>query len=950
MDIAVAVIRLILLGLLPPALAVVLYYLEKKAPFYQKIPFMWRRVIGGVAFGGLAVIATEFGVNIDGAVMNVRDAAAVTAGLLYGFPAGAIAGFIGGVERFASAYWNNTFYTQWACSISTFVSGLTAGLIRSYVFTSRRPRWAHGLLVGLLTETFHMLMIFLTNAGDPITAFAYVRILGNKMITANMTSAALAMGALQIMDYFMRDKTQAKVRKKPRIRSLMTLHFSMIGLITIAASGVLTYGLQSSMAYENSVSLLSLNVTDAKNDISDISDSNLLGLARNVAKTLEKAGMVPDNEDLITISEVAGVSEIHYVDANGIISSSSVAEDIGFDMKSGSSQSAVFCQLLENPGELVQAYMPTSKDPSVKKKYAAVSLSFGGFVQVAFNTTKFYESLYEIVAQVVQNRHIGESGYMLVADESLTIVSRWETLDGKTLESIGFPTDLSSKKEMERHSATIDEESSFYMFSNAEGYYVIGVVDTEEMLRPRDMGTFLGVYMEILIFSSLFIMVYSLIDRLVLRDLVKTNHKLTKIAGGDLEQRLDADSTHEFYTLSSSINSTVDTLKGYIALEASRYDEELALGKQIQLSSLPSKLAYLQRHEFDIYGTMTTAKQVGGDFYDYFMLPDKRIAMLIADVSGKGIPAALFMMKTKSVIKALAENGLSVEDIFQRANDRICEGNETDTFVTAWMGICDLSTGIVEFVNAGHNPPLAKINGKYQYLEMKRDLVLGAMEGVPYRKQTLKLSPRDVIFLYTDGITEAESGPENFYGEERLLSALNANVAVRDPERICHDVQESVQDFVGDHDQSDDMTMVCFSYYGAAKDYCFIFEPSAEAVGKLCDNVTAALEECGFNMVMINKVNLIVEEAAANIAFHAYEKKKGVGNLELSVSEAQIVLTFFDRGPKFDPLAKEDPDIHLAAEDRPIGGLGVFMIKKLSDKVYYSYQERQNILTVIINR
>jgi sigma-B regulation protein RsbU (phosphoserine phosphatase) len=394
----------------------------------------------------------------------------------------------------------------------------------------------------------------------------------------------------------------------------------------------------------------------------------------------------------------------------------------------------------------------------------------------------------------------------------------------------------------------------------------------------------------------------------------------------------------------------VDSLKGYIELEATRYDEELRLGKQIQLSSLPSKVAYLRRHEFDIYGNMVTAKQVGGDFYDYFMLSDQKVAFMIADVSGKGIPAALFMMKTKSVLKALAENGLSVEDIFERANNRICEGNETDTFVTAWMGVCDLATGKLDYVNAGHNPPLARINGKYQYLDMKRDLVLGAMAGIPYKKQTIQLSPRDVIFLYTDGITEAESEPDCFFGEKRLLDLLNNGVTTRDPEFICKAVAEGVSAFVGDHDQSDDMTMVCFSYYGDSKDSHFEFEPTAEAVGDLCNRVSETLEESGLNLVMVNKVNLIVEEAAANIAFHAYEKKKGVGKLDVSLSEAQIVLTFFDSGPAFNPLAKEDPDIHLSAEERPIGGLGIFMIKKLADKVYYSYQERQNILTVIINR
>lgn len=953
----IAIVRLVLIGLLPPAFAVGFYFLERTR-FFGGLKTIWKQVIAGVAFGGVACLATEFGSNFNGAVLNVRDAAAVTAGLLYGLPAGLVAGFIGGVERFASAYWNNTFYTQWACSISTFISGLTAGFLRRYVFANKRPIWPLALLVGLLTETFHMVMIFLTNVSDPTNAFETVRLLGNKMITANMLSATLAILILQIIDFAKRDKSIPREKhKRLPVRGHLALRLSIIGTLAISISGILTFGFQSSASYTNSVSLLKLNVEDAVSDILDTSDGTILSLARNLASLAEKLDHAPDNADLESMLPASGVSEIHYVNEDGIIVASTVGSSLGFDMNTGDGQAKEFVErLADYPSEFVQAYMPTSQDASVKKKFAGIALSRGGFLQVAFTSEKFYASLEEIVSQVVQNRHIGEKGYMLVCDESYIILSRNPGLDDRTLAEFGFPMRFDPKDQMVRQTAdiryvsTFEYVPSYYMYAAAEGYYIIGVVDVAEMLLSRDQATFLGVYLMIIIFSSLFIMVYASVDRLVLRDLTEVNDKLAKIASGDLEQKLDSRRTTEMNQLTSSINSTVDALKGYIAHEASRYDEELALGKQIQLSSLPSKLSYLRRHEFDIYGNMVTAKQVGGDFYDYFMLADKRVAFVVADVSGKGIPAALFMMKTKSVVKALAENGLSVEDIFQRANERLCEGNETDTFVTAWMGICDLSTGVVEFVNAGHNPPLAKIDGKFSYLTMKRDLVLGAMKDAPYHKQTLKLSPRDMLFLYTDGVTEAESAPETFFGEQRLLDLLNNGTTTRDPEKICGMVNDAVSDFVGKHVQSDDITMVCFSYYGASKDTHFEFEPNAEAVGELCDKVSVALEEEGMNLVMINKVNLIVEEAAANIAFHAYEKKKGVGKLDVSISEAQIVLTFFDSGPHFDPLAKEDPNIHLSAEERPIGGLGIFMIKKLADKVYYSYQERQNILTVIINR
>ncbi len=948
METFLAILRLVAVGVLPPLAAVGFYFLELKTPFGKFRP-IYKQIIAGVVFGGICIIATEFGANINGAVLNVRDAAAVTAGLLYGIPGGIIAGLIGGAERFASAYWNNTFYTQWACTISTFISGLTAGLLRHFVFTSRRPSWALGLLVGLLTETFHIMMIFLTNVTDTATAFSYVRLLGNKMITANLVSSSLAMGVLQIIDYVRSGRPKVQIRQQHRMRTLIALNLSSIGILTILISGVLTYGLQSSMAVSNADKLLSLNVKDVSADIDDTSDATILNYARNVANKLEEYGTAPWSEQLEDILPASGVSEIHYVNADGIITATTVEASYNFDMSSGT-QSAAFLTLLDNPGEYVQAYMPTAQDETVMKKYAAVSLSFGGFVQVGQDTEHFYDGLLQIVTQTVKNRHIGGTGFMLVADITGNIYSSDENLNGKQLSELGFPANLYDLPPQSHQKSTIQGTNCFYMFDVSEGFFIIAIITEDETLLSRDMATFVGVYLEILIFGFLFICVYALIDRLVLRDLGRANRQLAKIAEGDLEQRLNEHRTVEFIKLSDSINRTVDSLKGYIALEASRYDEELAFGKQIQFNSLPSKGAYLFRHDFSVYGSMVTAKQVGGDFYDYFMVADKRIAFLIADVSGKGIPAAMFMMKTKSIIKALCENGLPIADIMERANDRVCEGNETGTFVTAWLGICDLKTGLVEYVNAGHNPPMICNNGQYRRMEMKRDLVLGAISGMAYRRQTCQLQPGDMIYLYTDGITEAEAGPEEFYGEQRLLDCLNKHASLKDTSAICKEVEDDVHRFVAGHDQSDDMTMVAFLYQGVPVEKHLEFPNTVEGVETLCEAVSETLENADIPMGLSGKVRLVVEEVAANIAFHAYEGTEGIGELDVAINANQVVLTFGDYGPHFNPIEKQDPDITLSAADRPIGGLGIFMVKKIASKYFYTYQDRKNVFLIIIDR
>ena len=958
METFLAILRLVLIGLLPPLAAVGFYLLQNKTKFGQW-KMIYRQLIAGVVFGGIAIMATEFGSNVNGAVLNVRDAAAVTAGLLFGLPGGATAGLIGGAERFASAYWNNTFDTQWACSISTFISGLLAGFLRRFVFVSKRPSWALGLLVGLVTETFHILMIFFTNAGNPVMAFGYVRALGNKMITANMISAGLAMGALDFLEYLLRpDKTKKKKTRAYKMRSLIALNLAIIGSVAIGVSGVLTYGLQSSMAYRNSISVLTNSVSDATADVDDTSNNNILAMAENAAKTVEEHGQVPTDEFLVEILPASGVSELHYFNAEGVVTATTVESSRGFDLydpiidQQQNQQALEFRKFLEdeNAFYFVQAFMPMAQDATVKKKYAAVKLSYGGFVQVGFDAAKFYGSIMEIVTQVVRNRTIGEKGYMLVCDDDLYVHSRDAAIDGKSLVELGFPANIDEHAPLERLEGKIQNVDSYYMYDVNEGFHVIAVVDVDEMHRSRDMATFLGVYLEILIFAFLFIGVYTLIDHLVLRDLTTANQQLAKITAGDLEQKLEQHHTEELLQLTQSINATVDSLKGYIAKEASRYDEELAFGKQIQMNSLPAKGAYLFRHDFSIFGNMITAKQVGGDFYDYFLLTDKRIAFLIADVSGKGIPAAMFMMRTKSIIKSMAENGLPIADVISRANDRVCEGNETGTFVTCWLGICDLATGLVEFVNAGHNPPMFLSGNEYRRLDMKRDLVLGAMSGVPYRRQTVQMKPGDVLFLYTDGITEAEAGPQEFYGEQRLVDFLNGNIDNRDPFSICQVIRKDVFDFVGDHEQSDDMTMVAFTYLGTPREKKFEFASTSEGVGNLCNGVEETLREFGIERALIDKSRLVVEEVAANIAFHAYEGTSGIGTLDLFVNATQVVLTFGDYGPRFNPLEKEDPDLSLSYEERPIGGLGIYMIKKIASKYFYTYQDKRNVFTIIINR
>ena len=226
---------------------------------------------------------------------------------------------------------------------------------------------------------------------------------------------------------------------------------------------------------------------------------------------------------------------------------------------------------------------------------------------------------------------------------------------------------------------------------------------------------------------------------------------------------VDVRSNTEFSSLSDDINSTVTTLKRYIAEAAARIDKELEYAKQIQLSALPTN--FPKDEDYSIYAQMMAAKEVGGDFYDFYKLNDTTVAFLAADVSGKGIPAAMFMMTAKTIIKDLAESGMTVNDIFTKANEKLCENNESGMFVTAWMGILDLTTGNLQFANAGHNPPVLKRrDGSFEYLKTRAGFVLAGMEGVRYRVGELTLYPGDRLFLYTDGVPEATNADNKLYG------------------------------------------------------------------------------------------------------------------------------------------------------------------------------------------
>ena len=277
----------------------------------------------------------------------------------------------------------------------------------------------------------------------------------------------------------------------------------------------------------------------------------------------------------------------------------------------------------------------------------------------------------------------------------------------------------------------------------------------------------------------------------------------------------------EIGTLAGSIDRMEEQIKAYIdnltaiTAEKQRISTELNLATRIQSNMLPNTFpAFPERAEFDIYASMDPAKEVGGDFYDFFLVDDDHLCMVMADVSGKGVPAALFMMASKIILANNAKLGKSPAQILTDTNETICANNREEMFVTVWLGILELSTGKLTAANAGHEYPVLRApNGGFELFKDRHGFVIGGMDGMIYREYELQMELGSKLFLYTDGVPEATNAENELFGAERMLEALNAD-ADASPEKILGQVRAAVDGFVREAEQFDDLTMLCVEYRG----------------------------------------------------------------------------------------------------------------------------------------
>ena len=487
--------------------------------------------------------------------------------------------------------------------------------------------------------------------------------------------------------------------------------------------------------------------------------------------------------------------------------------------------------------------------------------------------------------------------------------------------------------------------------------YVAMMWDSDIVFATRSGIMTAATILAALLIVAIGVLANVLLRKMVVRHIDDTNSSLEKITYGDLNVRVDTQDTVEFDSLSTGINSTVMALKNTIDEVEHKNAQDLATAKAIQEDAIPTEFpAFPNIDKFDIYASMKTAKEVGGDFYDFFEIErTTKIGFFLADVSGKGIPAALFMMASKTQLRNHLEAGLTVDEAVNASNHQLCMGNDAGMFVTALVAVLDYETGHVEYVNAGHNPPLLLHDGKWEWLKDVSGMPLGLFDGIPYDKLELDLAKGDTLYFYTDGVTEAMDVEGNLFGEDRLEETL-VHYAGMNPRSIGVGVRRSLTDFTQDAEQSDDITMLALKYGVPPEEKAvMVLDAKRDQLVHVVNYIHAELYRRRAPKTVYGQLDIACEELFTNVCMYAYpdatEENPGVARIEFEYAPNPPTLTvqIADDGVPYNPLEKEDAvtvDDYDGIEEVPIGGLGIMLAKQNVDEMAYDrVNGTSNVLT-----
>ncbi len=565
-------------------------------------------------------------------------------------------------------------------------------------------------------------------------------------------------------------------------------------LLTFGASWVIHNALAEDAARE----LLRLKLEAARHQV-ERTQANLetvIALSDTAALTKAQAlsafiaadpTVIQSTERLEALLEKLDVDELHISDERGILIASIPEVYKGYDMSTGAQARAFLPALTQPDFTLVQE--PQANSLGVSTQYAGVARrDRPGIIQIGYRPTRREQA--ERVADIntiAQGFQIGNEGKLRILPNA----------EGQT--------------ERRYYHATVDGVPSICYAVPQGELLLIGTLPESEMYLSRNEVLRILVIANVLLFTIIFLLVSWLLQHVVIKGIYSVNSSLNEITNGNLNEEVSVHTTTEFRDLSAGINQTVAALKRSIENEARRIDAELEMGRTIQASVLP--VDFPSTPTYNLCAKMYPAKEVGDDFYDFFPLDEHRVAMMVADVSGKGITAALYMMNAKALLKELLHALADPAEAFTRANAELCANNQAHMFLTAFLAILDTRTGSLTCLNAGHNPPaLKRGDNPWEPLRIKHSIALGVSKKARYTAVPLQLDPAARLLLYTDGVTEAMSPSHEQFGEARLLNFLNSHPETH--EVLLEKLRLELNRFADGTPQSDDITLLSLDYKG----------------------------------------------------------------------------------------------------------------------------------------
>ena len=495
----------------------------------------------------------------------------------------------------------------------------------------------------------------------------------------------------------------------------------------------------------------------------------------------------------------------------------------------------------------------------------------------------------------------------------------------------------------------------FYSSIEHTGWTLVTIMPLKVILKP--VGSIIGIFGILMLIGLIIVAVIcrSAIRRVTM-PITQFADSADEIASGNLSVQLPTIKTKDemlrlhnsFATMQKSLIQQIEETRSANE-EKGRIESELNIARDIQMSMLPKTFPpFPDRNDIEIYGKQKPAKEVGGDLYDFY-IRDEKLFFCIGDVSGKGVPASLVMAVTRTLFRTISFKEALPERIMSGINNAMADNNESNMFVTLFLGVLDLPTGRLRYSNAGHNAPML-IGQTIGLLPCAANVPLGVQTDWKFSQQETTIDLNTCIFLYTDGLTEAENAANEQFMEERMIEV--AKGMSHEPQQMIEQMFNAVHQFVGNAEQSDDLTMLAIQYTKPLeKDMklqrSITLPNDIEKVPVLAEFVDEVCEIVGFDMSTTMGINLALEEAVVNVMSYAYQPgTMGNVNIEAIANETRLKFIISDWGTPFDPTAEKEVDTTLSAEERPIGGLGIHLVRQIMDSINYERIDGMNVLTL----